>query len=59
MNEMQNKSGNEDLNKNLTKEEMFTRIMELQKLPDEVIEKFLQSKGKLSDSGFQIRPFQV
>ena len=59
MNEMQNKSGNEDLNKNLTKEEMFTRIKELQKLPDEVIEKFLQSKGKLSDSGFSIQTFPV
>lgn len=59
MNEKQNKSGKEELNKNLTKEEMFTRIKELQKLPDEVIEKFLQSKGKLSDSGFQIQPFQV
>lgn len=59
MNEKQNKSGNEELNKNLTKEEMFTRIKELQKLPDEVIEKFLQSKGKLSASGVQIQPFQV
>ncbi|MBI3123350.1 MAG: hypothetical protein HYZ10_03010 [Ignavibacteriales bacterium] len=59
MNEMQNKSGLEEQNKNLTKEEMFVRIKELQKLPDEVIEKFLQSKGKLSASGFQIQPFQV
>jgi len=59
MNEMQNKSGKEELNTNLTKEEMFLRIKELQKLPDEVIEKFLQSKGKLSDSGFQIQTFQV
>lgn len=59
MNEKQSKSGKEDLNKNLTKEEMFVRIKELQKLPDEVIEKFLQSKGKLSASGFQIKPFQV
>ena len=59
MNEMPNKSGQEELSKNLTKEEMFTRIRELQKLPDEVIEKFLQSKGKLSASGFQIQPFQV
>lgn len=59
MNEKQNKSGKEELNKNLTKEKMFTRIKELQKLPDEVIEKFLQSKGKLSASGFKIQPFQV
>lgn len=59
MNEKQNKSGKEELNMNLTKEEMFARIKELQKLPDEVIEKFLQSKGKLSASGVQIQPFQV
>ena len=59
MNEMQNKSGLEEQNKNLTKEEMFVRIKELQKLPNEVIEKFLQSKGMLSTSGFQIQPFQV
>ena len=59
MNEKQNKSGEEELNKNLSKEEMFARIKELQKLPDEVIEKFLQSKGKLSASGFQIQSFQV
>lgn len=59
MNEKQNKSGEEELNKNLSKEEMFARIKELQKLPDEVIEKFLQSKGKLTASGFQIQPFQV
>ncbi|MDP3582095.1 MAG: hypothetical protein Q8S39_09160 [Ignavibacteria bacterium] len=59
MNEKQNNSGKEELNMNLTKEEMFARIKELQKLPDEVIEKFLQSKGKLSDSGFSIQTFPV
>jgi hypothetical protein len=46
------KSGKDLENKNFSKEELFVRIKEMQKLPDEVIEKFLQSKGRLSSSSF-------
>lgn len=56
---------NENLNDNIkaepvissTKEEMFPLIKELQKLPDEVVEKFLHSKGKLANVEFLIQPF--
>ncbi len=41
----------------MTKEDMFSLIKELQKLPDEVVEKFLQSKGKLANVEFSIQPF--
>ncbi len=40
-----------------TKEDLFPLIKELQKLPDEVVEKFLQSKGKLANVEFSIQPF--
>jgi len=40
-----------------TKVNTFLLIKELQKLPDEVVEKFLQSKGKLVNVEFPIQPF--
>ncbi len=41
---------NTNQNKNfLDYKTLFTKIKETQKLPDEVIEKFLKSKGKLKN----------
>lgn len=37
---------------NLDNKILFSKIKEIQKLPDEVIEKFLSSKGKLKNKIF-------
>jgi len=57
MNENINDSLKVEPNINSTKEKMFSLIKEFQKLPDEVVEKFLQSKGKLANVEFSIKPF--
>ena len=36
-----------DTDKNLKKQKMFERIKTIQSLPDEVVENFLRSKGKI------------
>lgn len=57
MNENLNNIREDEHSINSTKKEMFSLIKELQKLPDEVVEKFLQSKGKLANVEFSIQPF--
>jgi hypothetical protein len=57
MNENLNDSMKAEQSINSTKEEMFLLIKELQKLPDEVVEKFLQSKGKLANVEFSTQLF--
>ncbi len=43
------------ISKNPNKERIFSKIKELQKLPEEVVTEFLKSKGKLAHTNFTRR----